>query len=396
MASRAFLEGFYHKPRIDRELLEAILRRDHLPQRLRERRVQPRAAGKQLRQSRRRARRRADRKGPRASPRWFHNVFGDRYFIEIQDNGLEIQRLAKEAAIEVANAHGPAAGRHQRRPLRPAGRRRRAGRAALHQHRQVPHRHEPDEDGRATSSSSAAPDEMFAALPDQQEALAPLAADRRLGRHRPRTRQAALPDVRSARRNELARLPPRTVPRRAEGTLRRQARSLGSRRRAVASGDRPRSIASSASSTSWASPTTSSSSGTSSASPSRATSPARRAARASARSSATRCKLSHVCPLKYDLLFERFLDESRLEAPDIDIDFCKERRGEVIDYVKREVRRRERRADRHVRHARRAGGHSRRRPHAGHADLPRRSSRRRWCPTSWASRSRRRSKPAPS
>jgi DNA polymerase-3 subunit alpha len=44
--------------------------------------------------------------------------------------------------------------------------------------------------------------------------------------------------------------------------------------------------------------------------------------------------LSHVCPLKYDLLFERFLDVSRLEAPDIDIDFCKDRRGEVIQYVK--------------------------------------------------------------
>lgn len=44
--------------------------------------------------------------------------------------------------------------------------------------------------------------------------------------------------------------------------------------------------------------------------------------------------LSHVCPIKYDLLFERFLDESRREAPDIDIDFCKERRGEVIRYVK--------------------------------------------------------------
>ena len=44
--------------------------------------------------------------------------------------------------------------------------------------------------------------------------------------------------------------------------------------------------------------------------------------------------LSHVCPIKYDLLFERFLDESRLEAPDIDIDFCKERRGDIIRYVK--------------------------------------------------------------
>lgn len=44
--------------------------------------------------------------------------------------------------------------------------------------------------------------------------------------------------------------------------------------------------------------------------------------------------LSHACPLQYSLLFERFLDENRLEAPDIDIDFCKERRGEVINYVK--------------------------------------------------------------
>lgn len=44
--------------------------------------------------------------------------------------------------------------------------------------------------------------------------------------------------------------------------------------------------------------------------------------------------MSHVCPIKYDLLFERFLDENRLEAPDIDIDFDKERRGLVIKYVK--------------------------------------------------------------
>ena len=44
--------------------------------------------------------------------------------------------------------------------------------------------------------------------------------------------------------------------------------------------------------------------------------------------------LSHVCPLEYDLLFERFLDESRREAPDIDIDLCQQRRGEVIQYVK--------------------------------------------------------------
>jgi DNA polymerase-3 subunit alpha len=44
--------------------------------------------------------------------------------------------------------------------------------------------------------------------------------------------------------------------------------------------------------------------------------------------------LSHVCPLEYDLLFERFLDPNRTEAPDIDIDFCQDRRGLVIEYVK--------------------------------------------------------------
>jgi len=44
--------------------------------------------------------------------------------------------------------------------------------------------------------------------------------------------------------------------------------------------------------------------------------------------------LSEVCPLEYDLLFERFLDPKRGEAPDIDIDFCQDRRDEVIAYVK--------------------------------------------------------------
>src|SRR5262249_55345283 len=45
--------------------------------------------------------------------------------------------------------------------------------------------------------------------------------------------------------------------------------------------------------------------------------------------------LSHVDPLDYDLLFERFLDLNRNEAPDIDIDFCQDRRDEVIAYVRR-------------------------------------------------------------
>ena len=39
-------------------------------------------------------------------------------------------------------------------------------------------------------------------------------------------------------------------------------------------------------------------------------------------------------PLKYDLYFERFLNPERVTMPDIDIDFCYERRGEVIEYVR--------------------------------------------------------------
>ena len=40
-------------------------------------------------------------------------------------------------------------------------------------------------------------------------------------------------------------------------------------------------------------------------------------------------------PLKYNLLFERFLNPERVTMPDIDVDFCYERRQEVIDYVAR-------------------------------------------------------------
>ena len=44
--------------------------------------------------------------------------------------------------------------------------------------------------------------------------------------------------------------------------------------------------------------------------------------------------ISDVCPIEYDLLFERFLDPSRTEAPDIDMDFCRDRREMVLNYVK--------------------------------------------------------------
>jgi len=43
--------------------------------------------------------------------------------------------------------------------------------------------------------------------------------------------------------------------------------------------------------------------------------------------------ITDVDPIKYNLLFERFLNPERVSLPDFDVDFCFERRGEVIDYV---------------------------------------------------------------
>ncbi len=44
-------------------------------------------------------------------------------------------------------------------------------------------------------------------------------------------------------------------------------------------------------------------------------------------------EITNIDPIKYNLLFERFLNPERVSMPDIDIDFCFERRQEVIDYV---------------------------------------------------------------
>jgi DNA polymerase-3 subunit alpha len=98
LASAAYLEGFYFKPRIDKELLEqyqegliclsgcvssefsrALLKGHGGPEHLKE---------------------------AIEVSEWFHRVFGDRYFIEIMNNGAEIQRLALEGSVEVASKVG--------------------------------------------------------------------------------------------------------------------------------------------------------------------------------------------------------------------------------------------------------------------------------------------------
>ena len=139
-------------------------RRADLPERLRFQRAEPRPAGR---------RRGRHGKGPSRSAAWYPRASSATdYFIEIQNNGLESQRIAMEGAVDVANRHGPAPGGHQRRPLRLPRRRRGPGHPAVRQHGQVPHRHQPHADGDQRVLSCAVPEEMYAAFPGLDEAVA--------------------------------------------------------------------------------------------------------------------------------------------------------------------------------------------------------------------------------
>ena len=44
--------------------------------------------------------------------------------------------------------------------------------------------------------------------------------------------------------------------------------------------------------------------------------------------------ITDIDPLQYGLIFERFLNPDRVSPPDIDVDFCESRRGEVLEYVR--------------------------------------------------------------
>ena len=61
--------------------------------------------------------------------------------------------------------------------------------------------------------------------------------------------------------------------------------------------------------------------------------------------------ITDIDPLRFSLLFERFLNPERVSMPDFDIDFCQDRREEVIRYVQARLRARPGRADHHLRYA---------------------------------------------
>jgi DNA polymerase-3 subunit alpha len=61
-------------------------------------------------------------------------------------------------------------------------------------------------------------------------------------------------------------------------------------------------------------------------------------------------EIANVDPIRYGLLFERFLNPERVNPPDIDIDFADDRRADVIEYVRKKYGPRFRGADHHLRH----------------------------------------------
>jgi len=92
--------------------------------------------------------------------------------------------------------------------------------------------------------------------------------------------------------------------------------------------------------------------------------------------------ITDIDPLQYGLLFERFLNPERVNLPDIDIDFCMNRRGEVIQYVTEKLRPGTGGANHHIQHAGGAGRPSRTWAARWRCRTRRWSASPRWCPTS--------------
>ena len=322
LASAAFLEGFYFKPRIDKELLAAHqegliclsgcvsgeLSRSLL------------AAGDE-----------ASARGAEEIAAWFQGVFGDRYFIEIQNNGVEIQRMALERSVDLARRMGlPLVATSDAHYVNREDAEAQDVLLCINTGRFRTDTNRMRMEGDQFFLRSQA--EMHAAFPGFEDALArsqqiadSVDIELELGkRHFPHyempagqtpenmLRELCLTGLRDryagdARRWEGEELSPEVLSR-----LDRELsviEKLGFANYFLIVWDfvryaRERDI-----------PATARGSGVGSL-------------------VSYGLYLSHVCPLEFDLLFERFLDEDRLEAPDIDIDFCKDRRNEVIDYVK--------------------------------------------------------------
>jgi DNA polymerase III subunit alpha len=328
LASKAFLEGFYHKPRIDRELLAAhaegiICLSGCVSGELSRTLLSGNSPADAIDQA-------------RSIAAWFEGVFGDRYFVEIQNNGLEIQRQAMALSVEVANQMGlPLVATCDAHYVRREDAVAQDVLLCINtgKFRTDTNRMRMEGDQFYLRSQ----DEMYASFVGLEDAVArsQQIADRvdlqlSLGqRHFPsfappagRTGAEHMRELcETGLRERYAHDPRRwgnndpssgqfsdEVRQRLDREL-DVINKLGFADYFLIVWDFVRYA------TERGIPCTARGSGVGSL-------------------VCYALKISHVCPLHYGLLFERFLDENRREAPDIDIDFCKDRRGEVIQYVK--------------------------------------------------------------
>ncbi len=323
MASHAYLDGFYRKPRIDKELLK-----DHSEGII----CLSGCVSGELSKAILRGGAEPDWSAAERVAQWFHGIFGDRYFLEIQNNHLEIQRLALEGTVEIAKRTGI--------PL-----------VATSDAHYVNREDADAQDvllcintGRFRTDTKRmrmegsefflrAPEEMYQAFPGLEDAVGRsqeiadgvdinLELGKRYFPTLPIPPEKTAPDFLrelciAGLKERYSDVPEMLTPEGelAEVVMQRLERELscinklGFANYFLVVWDFVRFAL-------------------------------EQNIPCSARGSgvgsivAFALKLSHVCPLKYDLLFERFLDESRKEAPDIDVDFCKDRRGDVINYVK--------------------------------------------------------------
>ncbi|MGE0757741.1 MAG: DNA polymerase III subunit alpha, partial [Pirellulaceae bacterium] len=323
LASAASLEGFYFKPRIDKELLtrhhEGIICLSGCVSSEFSRSILRGHGGEE------------ELRDAMEVAAWFHRLFGDRYFIEIMNNGIEIQRLATEGAVDIARRMGlPLVATCDTHYVDREDAEAQDVLLCINtgKFRTDPSRMKMD----GSEYYLKSPAEMYASFPGLEDAVARsqeiangVHIDLELGkRHFPTyalpvsaTAESYLRDLCLQGLRERYADDPQmwqgdqlsdTVMQRLEREL-YVINKLGFPNYFLIVWDFVRYARS------QGIPATARGSGV----------------------GALVCYslyLSHVCPIRYDLLFERFLDESRREAPDIDIDFCKQRRGEVIRYVK--------------------------------------------------------------
>ncbi len=323
MASSAYLEGFYRKPRIDKDLLEEfnegiICLSGCVSGELSRKLLSGRGGDDPWTEA-------LDVAG------WFQKTFGDRYFIEIQNNGVELQRLALEGSVEVAKRMGiPLVATSDCHYVDPEDSEAQDVMMCINTGRFRSETNRMKMDG--DQYYLRAPGEMYEAFPGLEDAVARSqeiadSVDIQLDlgkRHFPTftvpndvdaetfLRDLCLEGLRDRYRNNDSMCSDGVL---SEVVMSRLDRELGVINQLGFANyflicwdfvrqARELNI-----------PATARGSGVGAL-------------------VSYGLYLSHVCPIKYDLLFERFLDPSREEAPDIDIDFCKQRRGEIIRYVK--------------------------------------------------------------